>query len=164
MAGLINAIDLSSQGLSIQRSKMNTVAKNIANAETTRTEEGGPYRRERVTVNEEKVKGGFNSYLKQANTKLQRTNSNHMKGKVLSIREGVNYSSAEQEVVQDPESSFKLVYDPSHPDADAEGYVKYPDIEIVNEMVDMMSASRAYEANTVAISTAKKMAEESLDI
>ena len=164
MAGILNAIELSSQGLTIQRAKMNTVAKNIANAETTRTEEGGPYRRERVVVNEEKLKGNFNSYLKQADTKLSRTNSGHLRGKIQSVKEKVNYSSVDKEVVQDPESSVKLVYDPSHPDANADGYVEYPDIEIVNEMVDMMAASRAYEANTVAISTAKKMAEESLDI
>lgn len=164
MAGILNAIQLSSQGLSIQRAKMNTVAKNIANAETTRTEEGGPYRRERVTVEEDKVQGDFDSHLKRAGLRLQRTNPNHLGSRALNVKGDSEFSSAEADVIRDPESSYKLVHDPSHPDADEEGYVKYPDIEIVNEMVDMMAAARAYEANTVAISTAKKMAEESLDI
>jgi flagellar basal-body rod protein FlgC len=66
--------------------------------------------------------------------------------------------------VTDPASSYRLVHDPSHPQADAEGYVKMPDVEIVTEMVDMMAASRAYEANTVAISTAKQMAKDALEI
>jgi flagellar basal-body rod protein FlgC len=64
----------------------------------------------------------------------------------------------------DPRSNFKIVHDPSHPDADTEGYVEMPDVEIVTEMVDMMAATRAYEANTVAISAAKKMAENALEI
>ena len=164
MAGILNAIQLSSQGLSIQRAKMNTVAKNIANAETTKTDDGGPYERQRVVVNEDKVKGSFNTHLKRAGMELQRTNSGHIGSRAKTIKGNAEFSSVEMNVVEDPESGFKVVHDPSHPDADAEGYVKYPDIEIVNEMVDMMSAARAYEANTVAISTAKKMAEESLDI
>ncbi|MEW6413037.1 MAG: flagellar basal body rod protein FlgC [Candidatus Zixiibacteriota bacterium] len=164
MAGLLNAIELSAKGLSIQRAKMNTVAKNIANAETTSTPEGGPYKRERVLVKEEKVQGSFSSHLKRAGLALSRTNPEHINTRDLKIRESTEFSNVDMKVVDDSESGYKLVYDPSHPDADEEGYVKYPDIEIVNEMVDMMSASRAYEANTVAISAAKKMAEQSLDI
>lgn len=162
--GILNAIELSSQGLSIQRAKMNSVAKNIANAETTRTEEGGPYKRERIVVSEDKVKGSFNSHLKRAGLELNRTSDNHIRNKAQSLKADAEFSSVESKLVTDSEANFKIVHDPSHPDADEEGYVKYPDIEIVNEMVDMMAAARAYEANTVAISTAKKMAEESLDI
>lgn len=164
MAGILNAIEMSSQGLSIQRAKMNTVAKNIANAETTRTEDGGPYRRERVVVSEDKVKGNFSSHLKRAGLELNRTHDGHIPAKARALKGDAEFSSVEGDVITDKESGYKLVHDPNHPDADEEGYVKYPDIEIVNEMVDMMAAARAYEANTVAISTAKKMAEESLDI
>lgn len=164
MAGILNAIELSSKGLSIQRSKMNVVAQNIANAETTETQKGGPYRRRRVLVNEHKISGNFNSYLKKAGLRLSRTNPNHIPTKAKRITGKSNLSSVDMKVVTDPESGHKLVYDPTHPDANDKGYVKYPDIEIVNEMVDMMVAARAYEANTVAISTAKKMAEEALDI
>jgi flagellar basal-body rod protein FlgC len=97
-------------------------------------------------------------------TKLARTNPGHRPGKTLAVNSKVEMPTVDMKEVEDPASSFKLVYDPSHPDADEEGYVKMPDIEIINEMVDMMSASRAYEANTVAIASAKKMAKDALDI
>ncbi len=164
MSGLLNAIDVSSRGLSIQRSKMNVVAENIANAETTKTEKGGPYRRQQIAVSEEKVNTNFNSQLKQAGLKLNKTSSGHMASRTHSVKGNARMSDVNMKVVEDGSETFKLVHDPSHPDADADGYVKYPDIEVVTEMVDMMSASRAYEANTVAISTAKKMAEQALDI
>ena len=164
MSGLLNAIDVSSRGLSIQRSKMNVVAENIANAETTKTEKGGPYRRQQVAVSEEKVNTSFNSQLKKAGLKLNNTSSGHMSSRTHHIKGNAEMSDVNMKVIEDGSETFKLVHDPSHPDADSEGYVKYPDIEVVTEMVDMMSASRAYEANTVAISTAKKMAEQALDI
>ncbi len=164
MAGILNAIELSSKGLSIQRKKMNVAAQNIANAETTKTDTGGPYRRQRVVVNENKVKGTFNSLVKQAGLRLARTNNRHVKGKHLHSQSGVELPSVSMRKITDPESSYRLVYDPTHPQADEKGYVKMPDVEVVNEMVDMMAAARAYEANTVAISTAKQMAKDALDI
>ena len=164
MAGILNAIELSSQGLSVQRAKMNSEAKNNANAESTLTEDGGPSKRERIVVSEDKVKGSFNSHLKRANLELNRTSDNHIRNRAKTLKGDAEFSNVESKLVTDTDENFKIVHDPSHPDADEEGYVKYPDIEIVNEMVDMMAAARAYEANTVAISTAKKMAEESLDI
>lgn len=164
MSGLLSAIDISSKGLTVQRAKMNVVAENIANAETTETKEGGPYRRKRVLVNEEKQTVPFSSVLKQADTRLVRTQPGHRLGKAPAIGNKIDMPTVDMKEVEDPASSFKLVYDPSHPDADSEGYVKMPDIEVINEMVDMMSASRAYEANTVAISSAKKMAKDALDI
>jgi len=164
MAGILGSIELSSRGLSVQRAKMNTVAQNIANAETTETEKGGPYRRQRVMVSEEKLDGGFASHLSQAKTRLARTHSGHISGKNRTVSQREDVSGAKLKVVEDPASAYKLVHDPGHPLADEEGYVKYPDIEIVNEMVDMMAASRAYEANAVAISAARNMAETALDI
>jgi flagellar basal-body rod protein FlgC len=164
MAGILNAIETSSQGLSIQRARMNTVARNIANAETTRTEEGGPYRRRRVQVQEQAVKGGFRNMIKRAGARLAKTNDRHLPAHGERLRSNVELASVDHEETIDAASHYKLVHDPSHPDADSEGYVKMPDIEIVTEMVDMMAATRAYEANTVAISAAKKMAEDALEI
>lgn len=164
MSGLLNAIDISSKGLSIQRSKMNVVAENIANAETTETKEGGPYRRQKIAVAEDKQNTSFNSHLQRAGLKLNRTSRGHMPMKAIQMRGKTELSDVKMKVVEDGPESYKLVHDPSHPDADADGYVKYPDVEVVTEMVDMMAASRAYEANTVAISSAKKMAEQALDI
>jgi flagellar basal-body rod protein FlgC len=163
MSGILNAIGISSKGLSVQRAKMNVVAENIANAETTETPEGGPYRRRRVTVQEEKV-SDFKSLLRKANTFMARTNSRHLPGRQHIINEEVDSSAVKMKEIKDPESSYKLVYDPSHPEADEEGYVRMPDIEVINEMVDMMAATRAYEANTVAISSAKTMAKDALEI
>ncbi len=164
MAGILGAMEISSRGLSVQRAKMNTVAQNIANAETTETQGGDFYRRKRVIVREDKIKGTFNSMVKEAGLRLSRTDKRHLGGKAALAGGTVELSTVSGQEVADPDSAFRLVYDPSHPKADEEGYVKMPDIEIVNEMVDMMAASRAYEANTVAISAAKKMAKDALDI
>lgn len=164
MPSIINAIGISSKGLSVQRAKLEVTAQNLANAETTETREGGPYRRKRIVVKADDFKQNFETALKAADTPLARTNSGHLRGKVRSFTNSVELSSAEMKEVQEPESSFRLVFDPSHPEANDEGYVKMPDIEVINEMVDMMSATRAYEANTVAISSAKQMAKDALDI
>jgi len=164
MSGILSAIQISSQGLSIQRRRMNTTAENIANAETTRTEEGTPYRRKRVMVEEQKVRGTFDSVLGDAGMRLARTNPGHLGTKPITHTRRVDLPTVTMEEVTDPESAFRLEYDPSHPDADEDGYVAMPDIEVVTEMVDMMAATRAYEANAVAISSAKKMAKDALEI
>lgn len=164
MAGIFQSIELSAKGLTVQRMKMNVVAENIANAETTETTEGGPYRRKRVTVAEQKEAGSFESYLHQAQTPLAQTNPAHRPGNTLTIRDNLELSSIRPKEGTDPASSFRLVYDPTNPEADEEGYVKMPDVEIINEMVDMMSASRAYEANANAIAAAKQMANDALGI
>jgi len=164
MGGILNAIQISSNGLSVQRAKMNTVAKNMANVETTETEKGGPYQRQRVVVSEDKVNDSFGTVLHKARSRLVRTNSNHLSGKTPSLSTKSDIPSVDQKVIIDKESSYKLVHDPNHPHADEEGFVRMPDVDIVTEMVDMIAASRAYEANTVAISSAKEMAEDALDI
>lgn len=164
MGGILNAIEISAQGLSVQRARMNVVAENMANAETVQTDEGGPYRRKRVIVSEDKSSVSFRSQLSTADTKLARTHSGHIAGKRISFQKNERLSGVEYKEMVDAESSFKLVHDPSHPLADAEGYVQMPDVEVINEMVDMMAASRAYEANTTVIASAKKMARDALDI
>lgn len=164
MAGILDAIEVSSRGLTVQRTKMNTVAQNLANAETTKTEDGGPYRRRRVVVNEERTDRPFTSFLQRADTKLARTHEGHRPGRMLVQTETTEISTAECKEVVDPDSDFRRVYDPSHPQADEDGYVLMPDVEVINEMVDMMSASRAYEANANAIASAKQMVEDALDI
>lgn len=164
MAGLLNAIDVLSQGLSVQRKRMNVAAENIANAETTETRGGGPYERKRVVVEGDSKADGFRSHLQRASTRLMKTNDAHLPARPLRISSREEEPSIDGSEVVDKNSEFRIVYDPSHPDADEEGYVKMPDIEIINEMVDMMAASRSYEANTVAIASAKRMANNALDI
>ena len=164
MSGILEAIDISSRGLSVQRQKMNVVAQNMANAETVKTPEGGPYRRKRVVVSEDKQASSFDNLLKKANNRLTTTNSKHLSGRDNSINGGEEFSTVSAKTTSEQKDRFKIVYDPSHPEADDEGYVRMPDIEVITEMVDMMAASRAYEANAAAISAAKRMVNEALDI
>ena len=164
MAGLFNSIEISASGLSLQRRKMDVVAQNIANAETTRTKYGGPYRRRRVVVSESDEKVPFSTVMSNVRSKLIRTSPRHLPARGIGSGEEAEIAKVKGEEVQDPASSYRLVYDPSHPDADADGFVKMPDIEVITEMVDMMAASRAYEANTTAILTAKEMAKNALEI
>lgn len=164
MAGILSSIEISSRGLSVQRAKMNVVADNIANAQTIETEQGGPYRRQRVIIKQDKIQGSFNTTLRDARVRLAGTDKAHMTGRSFKVGRRDEFSVVKMEIVTDPESSFRLVHDPSHPNANEDGYVSMPDIEIINEMVDMMIATRAYEANTVAIASAKKMAKDALDI
>ncbi len=164
MSGIFRAIDVAATGMTVQRQKMDVVSENIANIDTSRTPEGGPYRRQRVVVSEANSRPSFGKEMRTAHNKLSRTNSRHIKGQSTSVNssQGINKVSGEQ--VQDSQSSFKLVFDPSHPDADSDGYVQMPDIEMINEMVDMIAANRAYESNIATISTSKRMLNEAMDI
>jgi flagellar basal-body rod protein FlgC len=164
MSGIFSSIEISATGLSLQRKKMDVVAENIANAETTRTEKGGPYRRKRVMVSASQEEVPFRNVMNDMKTKLVMTDSKHLPGSPVISKEDVEVSKVAGKQVEDPASSYRLVYDPSHPDADEKGFVKMPDVEIVNEMVDMIAASRGYEANTTAILSAKEMAKNALNI
>ena len=102
--------------------------------------------------------------MASARSRLVRTDVRHLSGKSRVFSGEVKVSKVDGHEVEDPASGYRLVHDPGHPDADEQGFVKMPDVEIVNEMVDMLAASRAYEANTMAISSAKDMAKDALDI
>lgn len=164
MEGVFSTIKISGTGMSVQRRKMNVVAENIANAETTQTEEGGPYRRRRLEVESASEKLPFQTVLKNTSATLTRTRRQHIAGFPSSIQSQESVAVANGKEVDEGPESFKLVYDPSHPEANDDGYVKMPDIEIINEMVDMMSANRGYEANAMAISSSKEMIKSALEI
>jgi len=133
---LFHSLDISASGLTAQRLRMDTIANNLANVNTTRTERGGPYRRQMpVFEARESFAGTFRRLA------------------------GVRVARIEEDT--DPP---RLVYDPGHPDADADGYVRMPNVNVVTEMVDMISASRAYEANIAALNAAKAMAIKALEI
>ena len=141
-------IDAAASGLTAERLRMDVISNNIANANTTRTEQGGAYHRRYVVFTpREKELQSFEQMLKQA------------VGMKRSSGEGVRAVAIVEDQQQGP-----LVYDPSHPDANAEGYVEKPNVNIVSEMVDMITASRAYEANTTTINAAKSMAMKALEI
>lgn len=164
MSGIFGIFQISGSGLSAQRKKLNAVAQNIANVETTRTPEGGPYRRKHVVFSEDPARGSFSSTLNRVITRLARTDSKHIgNSEPLSSRKMDIPAVQSREIQIEPES-FKMVYDPTHPDADENGYVAMPDINIIAEMVEMMAASRAYEANISIARAAKSMFKEALNI
>ncbi len=164
MSGIFGILDMSGSGLSAQRKKLNAVAENIANVETTRTPEGGPYRRKQVVFSEDGGSGSFSNSLNEAMLGVDRTDPRHIGNADFgggSRGSGPTVEADEMEI--EPEA-FKMVYDPTHPDADAEGYVAMPDINIISEMVDMMAATRAYEANISVAASAKTMYKQALEI
>jgi flagellar basal-body rod protein FlgC len=146
--GLYTSIEVSATGLSAQRLAMDVIANNIANVNTTRTAEGGPFKRQLVVFAQKNEAAGA-----QSANPLDDSND------PAAARAGVDVVG----IVKD-QSPDKLIYDPSHPDADAQGYVHMPNIEVVKEMVDMMAASRAYEANVTAIQESRQMGTATLNL
>jgi flagellar basal-body rod protein FlgC len=164
MGGIFSIIDIGAAGLSAQRTKLNAVSQNIANVETTKTPEGTPYKRRKVTFEANEDNRRFVDVLENSVTALSRTNNKHLPNTEQSAsKEGAVDLVAASETVIEPDA-YKMVYDPTHPDADENGYVEMPDIDIIAEMVDMMATSRAYEADVAVVQSAKEIAMNSLDI
>ena len=149
--GLFSSINTASTGLSAERMRLDVISDNIANANTTRTADGGPYRRSRVV---------FRPVVNQPYWRTPFLPEKMDNG----IGQGVRVS----EIEKDMDSDLRLVYDPTHPDAiktgPKKGYVEYPNVNIVNEMVDMISATRAYEANVAVMDGSKSMFQKALSI
>lgn len=164
MAGIFSAIEISGSGMSVQRRKMNAAAENMANAETTSTIEGGPYRRRRVEVSSEEGRLPFQTVLNSSQADLACTDGRHLPSVPSATGSMETIVTAKANEVVAGEDDYRSVYDPTHPDADDKGYVKMPNIEIINEMVDMMSANRAYEANAMTVSASKEMLKNALEI
>ena len=160
---LFLGLDINASGLTAQRQRMNTIAENIANVETTKTANGGPYRRKICSL-KEKGTQMFASVLRRAMGGLTVTQPGHMEGGDIQVGESVPVSTGIDASTKTDPSPMKVVYDPTNPDADANGNVSEPNVDVVTEMVDMISASRAYEANVVAMNAAKAAARDSLEI
>ena len=139
--GAFSALEVAASGLSAERTRMNTIASNLANARTTRTAEGGPYKRIDPVFQATQLGGGIAGGPDESAVSLV---------KVQRI----------QQDTRDPQ----LVYEPGHPDADAKGYVRYPNVNVVEEMVNMITASRAYEAGVTSVESVKSMARSALGI
>jgi flagellar basal-body rod protein FlgC len=152
--GLFGSLDISASALSAERLRMDVTAENLANAQSTRTANGGPYRRKEV-VTQANEDGGFASALASARSGGG-SGSGASGG---SAPGGVSVTG----IVED-QTPNRLVYDPSHPDANAQGYVSMPNVNPVTEMVDLISASRSYEANVTAMQTSKQMFTKTLDL
>jgi flagellar basal-body rod protein FlgC len=131
---------ISGSGLAAQRAKMDVITSNLANANTTKTPEGGPYKRKIITFSAEPIKDKFNTKLKDALNAVK-------------VREVVESKEA-----------MRTIYDPAHPDADKNGFVVMPNVNAVLEMTEMITAARSYEACVTAFDAAKNMAVKTLDI
>lgn len=142
----LNSLNISGSGLTAQKLRMNVIAQNIANASTTRTENGQPYRRKLVVL-QAKDGAQFQNSLNQA-----------------IINKNANPGGVEVDAVVESTEDLKPVYDPDNPDANADGYVMMPNVDMTEEMIDMISASRSYEANLTAFNAVKMMASKALEI
>jgi len=149
-----------SEGLLLQRQRLTSIAKNIANANTTRTENGEPYRREIVIARAKEDDSAFHREINNYLTPLK-----ILKEQVPSeVGQKIPETQYLDIEIKKDMSEGRLVYDPSHPDADENGYVRYPNVNVVTEMVEMITAQRAFEANVSVIESAKNVARDSLDI
>jgi flagellar basal-body rod protein FlgC len=139
-----SSMDVSSSGMAAERTRMNLISSNIANANSTRTQEGGPYKRKDPVFSAVPASGSFNS--------------------VLDRNGAAGVKKVEVTQIREDQSSPRMQYDPTHPDADGQGYVALPNVNVIEEMVDMISATRAYEANVTAAQAAKSMAMKTLEL
>lgn len=139
-----DSLRISSSGLSAQRLRMNLISGNLANVNTTRTPEGGPFQRKEAVFESQPINPDFQELVESE----------------LDAR----VSQVKVAGVSDDQRPPVVKFDPNHPDADEKGYVSFPNINVIEEMVDMMTAARSYEANVTAITTAKTMANKALEI
>lgn len=145
--GLFDSFNINASGLTAQRYRMDVIAENVANANTTRTADGTPYVRKVVTFQE---KSGDNPSFKSIFGREIRRHQGH----------GVKVTGT----FEDKFTEGNLVYDPSHPDADENGYVMYPNVNIITEMTNLIDASRSYEANATAFNASKQIAQQGLQM
>ncbi|MCR4903194.1 MAG: flagellar basal body rod protein FlgC [Butyrivibrio sp.] len=143
---IFDSFNINSSGMTAQRFRMDIISENIANANTTRTEDGTPYVRKVVTFTE---KGNQTPFSRILNERLD-----HYSGRGVKVTQ----------VSEDTWTQMNVVYDPSHPDADENGYVTYPNVNTVTEMTNLIDASRSYEANATAFQASKSIASKGLTI
>ncbi|MEH0254825.1 flagellar basal body rod protein FlgC [Campylobacter coli] len=158
----LSDFDISGYGLSAQRFRMNVISSNIANANTTRTAEGGPYRRREVIFKATDFDKLLNEQINKDNNFLKYENPLNDPSSPEEAKPAIQ-SVVVNKVVRD-DKDFRMKYDPSHPDANAQGYVAYPNVNPVIEMADLIEATRAYQANVSAFTSAKTIAQSAIDL
>ena len=156
--------DISAKGLSIQRKRMNLIAENIANADVTKTADGQPYQRKYLQIVASPNQFANNLSSEQNTLQMNVTEPGHIQSpEMVSFQSSGTGSGLSVKEVTDQKQG-DVVYDPANPDANANGYVEESNVNIVTEMVDMISASRSYEANLTALNSSKQMVKDSLEI
>ncbi len=162
--GMFTSFDITATGLTAERYRMDTIAENIANANTTRTADGTPYRRKVVTFETQETqqdRRSFGHVLSEV-VGTGRAQLNHDRNIVSD--DLIGYGVKIPQISEDEETPMNMVYDPSHPDADENGYVTYPNVNTITEMTNLIDANRAYEANATAFQASKSMATTGLSI
>jgi flagellar basal-body rod protein FlgC len=144
MSNFFKAMDISSSGLAAQRLRMNVLSANLANAQSTRGEDGGPYKRRDVVFSATPTGSSFED--------------------MLNGTQGAELKKVDVVGIHKDTKAPRKVFDPGHPDADKEGFVEMPNVEVMTEMVNMIAATRAFEANATALNDAKGMAMKALEI
>ena len=139
---IFNSMQINASGLTLERLKLDTISTNIANINTTRTEEGGPYMRKEVVFEENLV-----------------DEKNRLTGRMEKKSLGVKVVS-----ILDDAENLKMIYDPNHPDADERGYVMMPNVDMADEMIALLKTQRSYEANVTALNTSKSILKKALEI
>ena len=158
---LFTAFRISHDGLSSQRTRLNTVASNLANINTTRTKEGGPYKKKTPVFEANKLEEIFPSEISDDDFEISMFDNDLND---LDIGENDKLSSVKVTSIEDDKRPPRMVFEPNHPDANKDGYVAYPNIDPVMEMVDMISTTRSYEANVSVVDSIKKMATQAISI
>lgn len=165
-----DVFDVAASGMQAQRIKMDAISSNIANINTTRKPDGtiGPYIKKDISfkaIYDEKLSQGASNFSSNATAAEFNANTGTLKINAgVSMNQGKMSNGVEVASITDNQNAIKTIYDPSHPDADADGYVKLPNINLVEEMVGMVTASKAYEANAVAAENAKNMINAAMRI
>jgi len=162
MSNFLNSFDISGYGLSAQRVRVNTISSNIANAQTTRTEEGGPYRRQEVIFKAINFNDKFNEAL--ANISESAKYEDPLNEGNFGKKVNPAIMSVIVDKISRDDKKPQMKFEPNHPDADAAGYVAYPNINPVVEMADLVEATRSYQANVAAFQSAKDMANSSISL
>lgn len=165
-----NIFDIAGSGMTAQRVKMDTIASNIANIHTTRNPDGskGVYVKKDVsfrTIYEDSINKGFSNFSSNSpDAQFDPRTGNMLINANIALNHGLVTGGVQVEQIYEREDGIKTVYDPSHPDADEDGYVDLPNVNIVEEMVDMIAASRAYEANATVAENVKTMMQSAMNI
>ncbi len=166
MVGLFTSLNISATGLRAQRIRQNVIASNLANAETTRTEEGGPYQRQIVQLEADPAEADSRFVFGPEHMKGFTSETDHMRipNPELPVKNEYIGSGVKVAGIVKDGSAPRLVYDPVHPDANEQGYVAMPNVNVIQEMTDMITATRAYEACATAFNASKSMLMKTLEL
>lgn len=166
MRGVFSGLDISASGMRAQRIRQNAISSNLANVESTRTDQGGPYRRQFVVFSSDRDQKDTRIINSEKSLEGIKTNGNHMSIPSSEFPKDTRFFGNGVKVaeIREDERPPRMLYEPSHPDADEKGYVAMPNVNVIEEMTDMIAATRAYEANVTAFNASKSMYMQAIQL